>query len=145
MIKIAGLWELGWNNPLSESWLWSFVLREFGVMDWRMSPVTGILHNERHAGMNLTEFNDIREMLDSSPDLPRVFVDEFGECELQDFTHPEDCMYVFGNAGTSPMKIPGAKREQDFSVRIRTPNPSGVLWPHQCLLTVLYDRMKKGE
>jgi len=144
MIKVSGLWELNWNTPLCESWMWTFVLREFGVTDWKMSPVTGIQHNERHADMVLTEFNSAEEMINAENDLVRVFLDENGDVELKDFVHPKDCVYIFGNAGTAPVRIQGVKRDQDFTVRIQTPNPSGVLWPHQCLLTVLYDRMAKG-
>lgn len=114
-------------------------------MDWRMSPVTGIIHNEIHAGMTLEEYHTPQDLLDSYPDdVIRVFVDEQGDEDLDAFTHPENCVYVFGNAGTAPISFGEARRPQDKSVRIRTPNPSGVLWPHQCLLVVLYDRMLKG-
>lgn len=143
MIKVAGLWELNWNNPLSESWMWSFVLREFGVKDWAMTPVTGIIHNEKWTGMALNEYHNIDDLLhnESGDDVVRVYVDENGTTELSEFQHPENVLYIFGNAGTRPMV--SRFRDGDVSLRIDTPGHSGVLWPHQVLLTVLYDRYKK--
>lgn len=54
-IKVGGVWELNWNAPLQESWLWTFVLREFGITDWHMTPVTGIIHNEAHTEMTFSQ------------------------------------------------------------------------------------------
>lgn len=144
VVKVAGLWELNWNNPLSESWLWSFVLREYAIPEWYMSPVTGIIHNEAYSGnLLLTEKNTFAEILALNQDLPKIYVDEKGSIELQEFEHPDSCLYVFGNAGLSLMRdnlLPG-----DFSIKIPTLGNSGVLWPHQCLLTVMYDRFIKSQ
>jgi hypothetical protein len=144
MIRVAGLWELGWNTPLPESWLWSFVLREFNVTEWDMFPKTGIIHNGISSGLNLTEYNSIPEMIDSyDTSVTRVFLQEDGDVELGDFQHPDNVVYIFGNAGTTPSDY--SKRDSDVKLRIQTPNKRGVLWPHQVLLTVLYDRYKKSE
>lgn len=142
-VVVAGIWELGWNIPLSESWLWTFPLREFGVMDWHMTPMTGIIHNEIHANMILTEHHTTQEMVNSMPEeYTRVFVDEKGSIPLQEFEHPENAVYFFGKAGESPVSF---KREKDVSVYIPTKQNSGVMWPHQVLVAILYDRMIKEQ
>jgi tRNA(Leu) C34 or U34 (ribose-2'-O)-methylase TrmL len=142
-VKVAGIWELGWNTPLNESWLWTFPLREFAVMDWHMTPVTGIQHNERHTDMQLTEHHSTQEMVNSMPeDYVRVFIDEKGATPLKDFVHPENAVYFFGKAGESPI---GYKREQDVSVYIPTIANNGVMWPHQVLVAILYDRLVKEQ
>lgn len=140
MVKVAGLWELGWNTPLAEAWLWQFVLRDFEVHDWFMSPVSGIKVTE--PGLTLVEYPSIVDTLDANPE-QRVFVDEAGEISLPNFEHPEDVIYVFGSAGTSPMRQ-RLVRESDLTVSIPTIQNAGVLWPHQCLLIVLYDRLIKS-
>lgn len=145
MIKVVGLWELNLNTPLSESWLWTFVLREFHVKDWSMVPITGIIHNAK-TKIDLTEYQTLDEyFVNQNPEIPRVFVDEKAETELQYFQHPENVIYVFGNAGTSPMKSSSYVRDIDKSVRIDTLNNRGLMWPHQCLLLILYDRMIKSN
>lgn len=143
-VKIVGLWELNWNSPLVESWQWSFPLREFEIEDWAMWPVTGIRHNEQHSDMQLTEFNDMQEMVQNfAPDgYTRVFIDEKGAIPLCEFQHPEKAVYFFGNAGRTPAEFKNEERG-DVSVVIPTPKENGVLWPHQCLVAVLYDRMMK--
>lgn len=144
MIKVAGIWELGWNIPLSESYLWSFPLREYGVKEWAMTPVSGIIHNEAYAGMNLTEYHSPDEMVEHfTGECVRVFVDEKGEIPLQDFVHPENAVYFFGNAGRSPMNTAKSMREGDLSVKLVTVANNGVMWPHQCLVAVMHDRLVK--
>jgi hypothetical protein len=142
-VKVAGLWELSWNSPLTESWLWSFPLREFGVMDWAMCPITGITHNEKNTKMGLIEYGTVTEMVEEfSGDHVRVFVDEKGETTLDKFNHPENAVYFFGNAGRAPTE---RKREGDLSVRLQTVSNNGVMWPHQVLVAVLYDRQIKWQ
>jgi hypothetical protein len=142
-VKVAGLWEMNWNTPLCESHLWTFPLREFDIMDWAMYPITGITHNESRSKMNLTEYDSILTMVNEfSEDYVRVFVDEKGETTLDEFEHPENAVYFFGNAGRSPME---SKREGDLSVRLQTVANNGVMWPHQILVAVMYDRQTKCQ
>lgn len=142
-VKVAGLWELSWNTPLVESWLWSFVLREFGVKEWAMHPVTGIMHTDAWSGdLILTEYNNIGEMIEEfSGDFVRVFIDEKGATPLSEFEHPENAVYFFGKAGQTPLY---RKRPEDSSVKLMTAINTGTLWPHQCLVTVLHDRLVKN-
>ena len=142
-VKVAGIWEMNWNIPLSESFLWTFPLREFGVKDWAMCPITGITHNESSTKMNLTEYQTVPEMVEEfSGDYVRVFVDEKGETTLDEFKHPENAIYFFGNAGRAPTDY---KREGDLSVRLQTVANNGVMWPHQILVAVMYDRQTKWQ
>lgn len=134
---------MNWNIPLSESYLWTFPLREFGVKHWAMTPVTGIRHNEGDKVITLTEYHTIEEMVEEfSDDYVRVFVDEKGETTLDEFEHPENAIYFFGCAGRAPTE---KKREGDLSVRLQTVTNNGVMWPHQILVAVMYDRQTKCQ
>lgn len=133
MIAVAGLWELGHNVPISEAPLWSLPLRDFAVDEWHMYPVTGI-NNSR-----ITEWDDIEKMITSLRSrLNMVFVSEQAEQELHGFIHPKDACYVFGRANYSPFL--SLMKPMDNSVRIKTVKDSGLLWPHQALVTVLWHR-----
>jgi hypothetical protein len=142
-VKVAGIWELSWNIPLCESFLWTFVLREFNVMDWAMCPITVIKHNESRTKMSLTEYETMEEMVEEfSGGYVRVFVSEKGETTLDKFEHPKNAIYFFGNVGRSPIE---RKREGDLSVRLQTFANNGVMWPHQILAVVMYDRQTKCQ
>lgn len=128
-VKVAGCWELGWLAPITEYDLWNFPLRDFGVDEWYMTPFSGI-------GRKVTEIRDIREAVGLNPDLTPVYVDERGSAPLSDFTHPENALYILGKAGFSPIR-------DGLSVRVETASNSGLLWPHQAIGIVLYDRIVK--
>lgn len=139
MIRIAGIWELGYNTPLIELDQWQYPLRDFAVDEFYMTPVTGIRSTA------VTEVHDLDILLGEMRDngVQVVFVDESGATELSDFIHPENVIYVFGIANLSPFKA--YKKETDLSVYIKTPSSSGLLWPHQCAVTLLYDRINKWQ
>ncbi len=138
MIHVAGLWELGWNTPIKEIELWDFMLRAFGVDEFHMTPITGISHR----GIT-KEWATLQEILDHHRDLgfSIVFVDERGDIELQEFKHPDKALYVCGRANFSPLL--GYATEEDKTVRVETLETRGLLWPHQALPVVLYDRRLK--
>jgi tRNA(Leu) C34 or U34 (ribose-2'-O)-methylase TrmL len=135
-IKVAGMWELGWCAPLTEFDLWAFPLRDFGVAEWIMAPVSGVQKK-------VTEVAGIDAAIAANPELTVVFVDEDGATPLQEFRHPEDALYVLGRASSSPMRSFGAAHEH-VSVRIETQEAKGLLWPHQAIAIVLYDRARKA-
>lgn len=146
-VKVAGHWEIGYNTPIIEANYWNLVLRDFEVEEWLMAPVSGICHNEE-TSIHLKEFKNYDEMLSSCAELPRVFFEPRTKHQnpdtiwMHDFKHPEECVYVFGSAHYNPTLQ--HKREQDVVVSIKTKDDKGVLWSHQCIALVLYDRMVKS-
>jgi len=147
MIKIAGNWELSWNTPIKEAELWNFVLRDFEIKYWYMWPISGIRHNENNT-VSLIEKHDLKSILEDNQNLTHVYVEPDNDhyrhygTDLRDFEHPKDVLYIFGSAHFNP--VIGHKRAHDLGIIIPTIQNKGVLWPHQCLLTILYDRMVKG-
>jgi len=145
-VKVAGHWEIGYMAPIMESYYWNLVCRDFNVDQWLMTPVSGIRNNEQKR-IELCEFKDYTEMLDSCGNLPRVFIEPRTSHQnpittwLHEFEHPEDCVYVFGSAHYNPTLM--HHREGDEIVSIKTLQDKGVLWSDQCLALVLYDRMIK--
>jgi hypothetical protein len=149
-IRTIGHWELGWNTPIKEAELWNLLLRDFGVSDWYMWPVSGIRHNEKRS-VNLHEFHDLKSILDfiiqDTPETEHVYFEPYNPVQhpeqgisLENFEHPKDVVYIFGSAHFNPTMY---KRPQDHLVQIPTIHNKGVLWPHQCLAVCLYDRLIK--
>lgn len=146
MIKIAGHWEIGYMTPIIEGYLWSLLLRDFGVKEWLMFPVSGINNNEQKR-VELKEFHTLRDILKECGDLQRVYIEPRTNhynpetIWLDEFEHPEDCVYIFGSAHFNPTI--GNLRDGDKVVSIRTIHNRGVLWANQCVAIVLYDRLMK--
>lgn len=134
MVKVVGMWEFGWDAPLTESSQWVFPLRDFNVDELYMCPITGIRSK-------LSERKQIRDVIDENPNLIKVFVDERGETDLRDFEHPENVLYILGKVGYSPLSL---KKDNDFSIKIKTKEDKGLLWASQACVLVLYDRFLKN-
>jgi len=135
MIKVAGMWELGWNTPIKEMDLWQYPLQEFGVDELIMAPISGIK-------AKVIEVATIKDAITDNPGLTPVFCHELGDVEIKDFAHPENALYIFGRANYSPFNnIAGG----DLSIRIATKLNKGMLWPHQAASIILYDRFKKQD
>jgi hypothetical protein len=134
-VAIAGLWEFGYSTPLLELDLWQYPLREYGVGEFVMAPVSGIRSDY------VTEVPDLGAWL-KGQERTLVFVDENGDVELEKFEHPAAVIYVFGKASTSAMTAYGKGHQ---SVRIDTPYKTGMLWPHQAAVMVLHDRWRKWQ
>lgn len=133
-IAVAGLWELGWSAPLTEADLWSYPIQEFGVDEWHMAPISGISITNA-----VREHSTPGRMVDCLRDrFTLVFVTEDAETELADLAHPEDACYCFGKANWSPFM--NLRQSGDLEVRLKTVNGSAGLWPHQCMVTVLWHR-----
>lgn len=137
-VKVAGLWDFGWATPITEANHWIYPLRDFGVEHFYMCPITGIQSDSDY----IIERPALCSVLNENPDLTVVFVDENGNTNLSNFIHPENALYILGKAGCAAM--PTYQREGDLSVKIETPLNKGLLWPHQAISIVLYDRMNKG-
>ena len=133
MIEVAGTWELGWSAPITEIEHWGMVMKSFGVDRINMTPVSGITCRY------LDEYNTVEAILEAKQHLTPVFVDEEGAVELTDFVHPENALYVFGKANYAPF---GPLGKDHLSVRIDC-SLMGMMWPHQALAVLMYDRNKK--
>ena len=129
MVKVAGIWERGWNTPIKEYDLWRMVVDEFQVDELIMTPVSGI-------NKNVIEMANMQEVIEAYPDLEPVFVDENGETELANFKHPEKALYIFGKGSYSPLHL----SQGNLSVKVMTPTNLGLMWPHQVLAILLRDR-----
>jgi len=109
-----------------------------------MSPITGITHVDAWNAnqLVLTEYESVKTMIDEfSGDFTRVFVSEDGDELVTEFVHPENVVYIFGRVGQSPIQY---KRPEDLSVKLATKINTGTMWPHQCLVTILHDRLMKN-
>src|SRR3990172_141338 len=138
-VKVAGLWERGWNTPIKEVELWEFPLRDFAVNEHIMVPVSGIENSYVTEVPNLGDWLVTQRALG----LTIVFLDENGQTPLQNFVHPPDAVYVCGKANLSSLvaySLPG-----DLSLKILTPANLGGFWPHQAVSIVLYDRFLKSS
>ena len=151
MIKIAGHWELDWNlTPEIESWMWIFPMRDFDIKDLYMWPIEDVKSKERQ--VKLHQRNTITDILEENKHLTKVFVEPqnpgnpkafHNGISLEDFEHPKDVLYMFGSFQFSSTRY---KTNNDLSVDVPTIHNKGVLYPHQCLVTVLYDRLiKRGK
>ena len=145
MIRVAGLWSLGWTTPYTEYDDWAFLLDDFAVDEWWMAPVTGM---DRGVSSILDEQPEILDILYDARvrNDSIVYVDENGEsCLTADcpdhpyFSHPTgDVLYVFGRGGTSPYLDHAEPGE--ISVRFQTPYEKAGMWGHQAAALILYDR-----
>ena len=147
MIKVAGHWELSWNTPIKEAELWNLPLRDFEIKDWYMWPVSGIRNNEDQK-VKLHERATFEEILEENKDLVHVYLEPYSPIhpnikpqDLREFEHPKDVLYIFGSAHFNPAI---RSKEEDHIVAVPTLDNKGVLWPHQCLMVVFYDRLVKG-
>lgn len=145
MVAVLAHWEWRDMVPMTEAPLWSLPLRDFGIVDWRMVPVSGIRNSQRK--VPLAEFPDYKAALEGC-ELTRVFVEPRSHempdtVWLHDWEHPESCVYIFGSAHYNPAVL--HRRPGDAVVTIKTAQDKGVLWSHQAAAIVLYDRIQRGH
>lgn len=134
MVVVAGIWEQGWNTPIKEYDLWHYVLMDFGVDEYAMSPVSGIKGK-------IKEFHNVEEII-KYYNLPVILCDEsYGSIDLKDFEHPKDALYLFGRTN---MGLPVMNRESYTSIKFSTPKNLGTIWAHQAAGIILYDRFLKN-
>lgn len=131
-VEVAGTWEFGWSAPKTEFDLWWAVMRSYDIPMLHMAPRSGFQHKM------LSEYDSLESLLSETADLTPVFVDENAECELADFEHPENALYVFGRANFHTFLLYGKGHK---SVRIDCPKP-GMFWPHQTLAVVMDHRYR---
>ncbi len=115
---------------------WIHPLKEFGIDEFWMSPVTGIELSRVHERRNLDE------ILAESQDFTVVYVDESATTDLTNFVHPENALYVLGKTGYSPYQT--HKTENDLAVKVPTVTNQAGFWGEQAAILILYDRFQKG-
>lgn len=136
MIKLAGIWERGWNTPIKEIDLWEMIIREFEVHQLYMTPISGIDNG------CIIELPKMEQIISMNPSMSIVFVTEKTEETLFDFEHPKDALYIFGRVGPDCTSL--FRKGIDKKVKIETTANKGLLWPHQAAGILLYDRLKKS-
>jgi hypothetical protein len=148
-VYTVGCWDMWENAPQEYLIHWSFMSDHFGVDKFHMTPNTGhgeeLKNNNNEGTQTLHEANTIQEVISNNPDLTPVIIDENGDIELKDFTHPQKALYILGRTGYSPkenlnsniasVRIPSWSKNENASF--------GLLHPHQALSIVLYDRKIK--
>lgn len=135
-VKVSSQWERGWQAPIDELELYIHPLKEFGVRELYMCPVSGI------ADTSVLERQSLEEVIAENLDLVHVYVDESAPEELPNFIHPENCLYIMGKTSFSPYKTHA--RENDLAVKIPSITNNGGFWGHQAINLILYDRFLKG-
>lgn len=134
MVIVASIWEYGWNTPIKEFDLWHYPLKDFGVDEFAMTPISGIRLNNK-----VKEFNSVEDIV-KHYGIPVIICEETGETTLEEFKHPEDALYLFNR--TSGGKLPV---NANYSIRVETKLNKGLLWGHQAASIILYDRFKKWQ
>jgi hypothetical protein len=131
VVVVAGVWEQGWFDFKTELNLWYFPMKDFGVDELAMSPISGLNNNK------VKEFRSVEELVQHYG-LPVILVTENGETSLETFKHPEDCLYLFNRTSGGNLKV-----NPDYSLRIDTHLNKGLLWGHQAASILLYNRLSK--
>ena len=147
MVRVLGHWDIGYHAPITEQYYWSFPLRDFGVDEWHMTPVSGI-RNKEQSQVPLFEWASYDEFFEAHPGVTRVFLEPRTRHQnpdtiwLHDFEHPEDCVYICGSAHYNPT-VQHCREEFDSVVTVKTARDNGVMWGDQAVCIALYDRTLK--
>ena len=127
MITLVGMWEAGWLEPKIELFMWRQLCHAFEVDRLVMTPV---LLGKR---TSVDEYPTMEEAIDSCKGT-FVIMEPRGDVMLKNFSHPENAVYVFGNANMHNQRIDGVK------VRIDTPKRT-VMFAINAAAIVLADRL----
>lgn len=135
-VKVVGHWERTWKAPLEEFESWTHPLREYGLNEFYMCPITGIDRSK------CLERPSIDEVFAENDTLTRVFVDDNATTMLPDFAHPTNALYVIGKTSYSPY-LTHFREGVDMAVKIPSQDPLGGFWGDQAAVVILYDRYLK--
>lgn len=130
MITLVSIWERGWFDPEVEAFMWKQLTKAYSVDRVIFTPT------ELERRTYPEQYDTMSEALDSTTGEQIFLIPNAGE-SLIDFEHPEDAVYIFGNAYKSNLDI--AKR----IVHIPTPKSVDV-FARDAAAMVLYDRMIKN-
>jgi hypothetical protein len=91
----------------------------------------------RAFNVELTLLNPNDEMIFEDDDIV-VIIDEQGAVDIEDFNHPENCVYVFGQTHMNKL----IETPHDFSVRIDYEGHNCLFGSQACAI-ILKDRSRK--
>ena len=132
MVVVASIWEEGWFDNQTELNLWHFPLKDLGVDEFAMTPISSLNTNK------VTEFGSVEELIQHYQ-LPVIIGTEHGDCSLKNFNHPKDALYLFNRTSGGNLNI-----NPDYTLKINTYLNKGLLWGHQAASIILYDRLIKS-
>lgn len=132
MVVIASIWEQGWFDYKTELNLWHFPMKDFGVDEIAMTPISGIEVNNK-----VKEFNNVDEIIEHYK-LPVILCTVKGKSSLKDFKHPKNALYLFNRTSGGVIV-----ENPDYSLKIETKLDKGMLWGHQAASIIMYDRLIK--
>jgi tRNA(Leu) C34 or U34 (ribose-2'-O)-methylase TrmL len=136
MVTVIGMWEPGYSieQTFFEDTVWKQTLSAFNVNRFIM-----ITYNEAYIEntTNPEQYSNMEDALISTEG-ERVFLTFSSEnaLSLENFSHPEDAVYIFGRPGDNLLQY---IRPQDKQVHIDTPNNIDML-ACSCVAAVLYAR-----
>jgi hypothetical protein len=133
MIVVAGVWEQGWFDYQTELNLWYYPLKDLGVDEFTMTPISGLNSKK------VQEFHSVEELIQHYG-LPVIICTENGKTDLKDFKHPKDALYLFNRTSGGELPL-----SPDYTLKISTELNKGMLWGHQAASIILYDRLNKWQ
>lgn len=135
MVVVAFIWEEGWFETKDELNLWHFPMKEFGVDE--LAAVSSAPRLTAKSN-KIREFGSVEQLIQHYQ-LPIIIGTEDGEALLQNFTHPEDAIYLFNRTSGGQLPI-----KPEHTVCVETHLNKGLLWGHQAASIILYDRLIKS-
>lgn len=108
MITLVGRWEHGWLDNRTEYFMWKQLCAAFAVDRLIMVDVSDNLR------IPIEQYETMEEAINSC-DGNIVLIEPKGDVLLNDFKHPENAVYVFGNAMNHNLSQDGV------TVKIDTP------------------------
>jgi len=127
LITIIGRWEKDWLDPKVELFMWKQLCAAFNVDKLVM---VGVSDNPR---ITIDQYETMEEALINRQGV-KVFLEPTGNILLNKFKHPNDVIYIFGNAMNNNLKYEGVK------VRINTPSITDMFAVNAAAI-VLADRL----
>ena len=109
-VTLVGAWEKDWLNPKVEAFMWRQLCSAFTVDRLIMTPT---LLSER---TSVDQFDCMDTAIESAKG-EIVLLEPKGGQPLTEFKHPQDAVYVFGNAWA------GNAHRNGHKVTIVTPKP----------------------
>jgi hypothetical protein len=141
MVGVAAFWpDALWISAHPggpKRWLseYIFAMQGFGADTLHMIACPPIDHGY---DIGYCEHPAIEDAIEMHPGATVVVLDPEAPVALKDYTHPEEALYIVGNdyGGVPELACPVD--------RVRIEGQSPILWSHNCISIVLYDRWIKS-